>query len=123
MITLPRGGPRTGAHIEAIHSSISVLRRGSGADKILVAVAVITMSSSIRTPMPRSSTGTSSSSGLEVQPRLHGDHHARLQRALPVELPPGLGAVVHVEAEVVRGAVHHPAPVLAAVLGRATPPG
>ena len=80
--------------------------------------SVIKMSSSIRTPMPRSSLRHELVVGLEVQPGLDGDHHARLQRALAVVLPPRLGAVVDVDAEMVRRPVHHPAAVLAAFLGQ-----
>ena len=54
---------------------------------------------------------------LEVDARLDGDHHARLQDAIAVVLAAGLGAVVHVEAQVVAGAMHHPAAVLPTDLG------
>lgn len=51
---------------------------------------------------------------LEVEAGLDGEDHAGAQRPLPVVLVAGLGAVVDVDAEVVRGAVHHPAAVVAA---------
>ena len=41
---------------------------------------------------------------------------AEAEHAVQVELPLGLRAVVHVEAEVVRGAVGHPAPVVLALV-------
>src|SRR3712207_9287850 len=43
---------------------------------------------------------------------------SRTQRAFPVDLSSGLGAVVHIQSQMVRGAVHHPAPVLATVVGQ-----
>src|SRR3954454_5666086 len=54
--------------------------------------------------------------GLEVQPGLHRDHHARREDPVAVVLPPRLCAVVHVDPQVVRRPVRHPSPVLAALL-------
>src|SRR5699024_8457668 len=43
--------------------------------------------------------------GLEVQTRLHGEHHARFQVTVQVHPLAGDGTVVHVHAEHVTGAV------------------
>ncbi len=54
--------------------------------------------------------------GLEVQPGLDRQHHALGQRTPLIRLGASVGAVVHVQAEHVRGAVQRVAPVQAHVL-------
>ncbi len=63
----------------------------------------------MRTPMPRTSSGTVRSSAWKYRPWLDRQAHARLQRAVDVRLGPRGGAVVDVHAEHVAGAVQGPA--------------
>jgi hypothetical protein len=96
----------------AIHASTSVLVRGMAAERFSQPSAVMSTSSSMRTPLPRSSAGTSSSSAW-----LDGEDHAGLEDGVVVLLPRREGAVVHVDAEVVARPVHHPATVVLPVVG------
>ena len=63
--------------------------RGSAPDRFTGAPSVTAMSSSIRTPMPRSSAGTRQVVGLEVQARLDGEHVAGGERARRGRSPRG----------------------------------
>src|SRR4029450_13432228 len=49
---------------------------------------------------------------LEVQPGLNCDDHPRFKDSFAVVLCASLGAVMDVDAKVMRGSVPHPAPVL-----------
>src|SRR5690606_42144077 len=53
----------------------------------------------------------------EVWAGLDGEHHAGRKEAVVVLLAPRLRAVVHIDAQVVAGAVHHVPPLLAALVG------
>ena len=83
-------------------------RPRSPADRLRQPSAVTTTSSSIRTPMPRSSAGHQIVLGLEVQARLDRQHVALAQLAVAVALLAGGRAVVHVDAEHVAEAVQRP---------------
>ena len=88
-ITGPDGG----------HPRLDVGRwRGSRPTDSRAPSAVTRMSSSMRTPMPRTPRDRQVVR-LEVQARLDGQHHARLQRAVEVVSTARLRAVVHVHAE------------------------
>ena len=102
-----------GAASRAIQASTSATVRGMPADRFSQPSAVTSTSSSMRTPMPRNSSGHRQVVGLEVEPRLDREDHALEHLAVEVQLAAGLRAVVHVDAEVVARAVHHvPAVVL-----------
>lgn len=67
----------------------------------------------MRTPMPRYSAGMAVFV-LEVQAGLDREDHALREDSIKVEIALGPGAVVYVRAEVMAGAVWHPAAVLLA---------
>ena len=85
-----RGQPRRSCRSRAIHASTSSERRGSPAERFRLPSSVTRMSSSMRTPMPRYSSGTVRSSGWKYRPGSTVRHHAGLQRAVHVGLGAGL---------------------------------
>jgi hypothetical protein len=70
----------------------------------------------MRTPGAAEPLGGEQVVGLEVQAGLDGEHHAGAKLGIHVLLTRREGAVVHVEAQVVRRPVHHPAAVVLPVL-------
>ena len=106
-------GPRS----RAIQASTSSAVRGMPADRLTGPSAVIRMSSSMRTPMPRYSSGTVRSSIWKYSPGSIVKTMPGSSSAVVVHLAARLRAVVHVDAEVVARAVHHVAAVLAARVG------
>ena len=93
----PSGGT-TRFHSPAIHASTSVEVRGMPAERFSQPSAVTSTSSSIRTPMPRSSLRDEQVVGLEVQAGLDGEDHARREHGVHVLLAGREGAVVDVDA-------------------------
>ena len=96
------------------HPGLDVVggRGGARADRFSQPSAVTRMSSSIRTPMPRNSSGTSQVVRLEVQPGLDGEDHARLEHAVEVHLLRACAQSCTSSPRWWLRAVHHPAAVL-----------
>ncbi len=88
------------AAISASISSRLLHHAGSG---FSLPSSVITMSSSIRMPMPRYCAGTSASVAI-LQSRLDGQHHSRLQDARTVGVV--ITDIVHIQTQPVAQAMH-----------------